>query len=188
MIGYIGAVGNRDIPQGNVGVVVKIVKFKHGFHRHRPSAVRNRPRPLISKLANPDVAPDEFLYHRIAGGRFDPYHCPPILGVTLPHLFADPDAVYTALAPVVQGFARQTRDAHYRQLFALLAQHRGGAAVWVERSGGSLLAVRTLASLFPQAGMVLLLRDGRDVVLSMQGYRPAPLMASLCVICTICLV
>ena len=133
-----------------------------------------RPGPLIRALANPDVAPDEFLYHRVDGGRFDPFRCPPILAVTLPHLFADPDRVFDALAPAIRAAPVQDRAAHTRHLITLLAAARGGAPrVWVERSGGALLATRSLGRLFPEAGMVLLLRDGRDTVLSMQRYKPA---------------
>lgn len=131
-----------------------------------------RPGRLQRKLVNPDAAPDEFLYHHVAPRRFDPYACPPILAVTLPHLFTDPDSVFDRLeGHFVAQPSRPLAD-HYRALFDRLAVETGRNH-WVERSGGSLIAARTLARDFPEARFVILLRDGRDVALSMQRYLPA---------------
>lgn len=130
------------------------------------------PTPVMRQLANPQSAPNEFLYHKVPEGRFDPFDCPPIQAVTLPHLFDDPDAAFDRLAQTVSGFDRQRRADHYRALF----EHLGavtGTKVWVERSGGTLMATQTLARQFPEAKFALILRDGRDVVLSMQRYKPA---------------
>nr|WP_303048830.1 sulfotransferase [Phaeobacter sp. HF9A] len=132
----------------------------------------SRPTPLLRQLANPSVAPEEFLYHRVARRRFDPDNCPPLLAVTLPHLFDDPDPVFDQLAPMICAAPRQRRADHYRHLFHCLAQD-SNASLWIERSGGSLLAAPTLNALFPEAKKVLLLRDGRDTALSMQNYKPA---------------
>ncbi len=130
------------------------------------------PTTIMRHLANPDSAPDEFLYHKVPGGRFDPFACPPVLAVTLPHLFEDPDAALDHLAQAVPSFGKQTRADHYRALIETLGvltkRH-----FWVERSGGTLLATSTLAESFPEAKFVLIRRDGRDVVLSLRNYKPA---------------
>lgn len=130
------------------------------------------PTPVMRHLANPDSAPSEFLYHKVSGGRFDPFDCPPILAVTLPHLSENPDAVFDRLARAVPQFPAQTRADHYRALIEMLGADMG-RRFWVERSGGTLLATAALAHSFPQAKFVVILRDGRDVALSMQNYKPA---------------
>lgn len=130
------------------------------------------PGRLQRKLANPDAAPDEFLYHRVPSGRFDPYACPPILAVTLPHLFDDPDSVFDRLELHFATRPLRPLADHYHALFHWLAAETGRRH-WVERSGGSLVATQTLAREFPEARFVILLRDGRDVALSMQHYLPA---------------
>lgn len=130
------------------------------------------PGRLQRKLANPDAAPDEFLYHRVPSRRFDPHACPPILAVTLPHLFDDPDSVFDQLEGHFATRPVRPLADHYHALFQWLAA-RTGRGVWVERSGGSLVAARTLTQEFPEARFVVLLRDGRDVALSMQRYLPA---------------
>ena len=61
--------------------------------------------------------------------------------------------------------------AHYRALFARLAQDAGGT-VWVERSGSSVDYVADLVRLFPDARFVHLHRDGAEVALSMQQHAP----------------
>ncbi|MDO5641506.1 MAG: sulfotransferase, partial [Paracoccus sp. (in: a-proteobacteria)] len=60
-----------------------------------------QPLPGMSRIGNPRTAPDEFLYHLVANPRHDPFHCPPLLGITLPHLDADPDAAFDALRPLL---------------------------------------------------------------------------------------
>ncbi|WP_208347542.1 sulfotransferase [Pseudaestuariivita rosea] len=134
-----------------------------------------RPTPLTRVLARPDVSPNEFLYHTVERRRFDVNNCPPILAVVLPHLFEDPDAVFDRLAKGFSTVPAQTRPDHYRHLFSLLMQETG-AKMWVERSGGSLLGTGIAAAAFPEARMALLLRDGRDVVLSMQQHKPLRFM------------
>lgn len=130
-----------------------------------------RPSPMVRALANPAASPSEFLYHTRPGGRFPPDNCPPLLAVALPHLSDTPDALFDRLAGIVPGFPVQSRAAQYQALFAALAGP--GQRVWVERSGGSLLASATLARAFPNARFIVLLRDGRDTALSMQAYKPA---------------
>ncbi len=134
-----------------------------------------RPDRGLSRVANPRAAPSEFLYGKVENPRFDPYHCPPILAVTLPHLLPQPDALFQALGPVMAARGRGALADHYRALFAELAAQMGGRRVWVERSGGSLAAAATLARMFPEARQAVLLRDGAETALSMRDYPAARL-------------
>ncbi len=131
-----------------------------------------KPTRLMRHLVNPNSAPNEFLYHTVTNQRFDPFNCPPILAVTLPHLFERPDEVFDDLAKEVAQLPEQKRSDHHRAVIDFLCV-RTGQGFWVERSGGTLLATAELARNFPEAKFVLMLRDGRDVTLSMQNYKPA---------------
>lgn len=93
---------------------------------------------------------------------------PGILLTTLPHLTEDHDALFDALAEEVCRSPQMTIGVHYRRLFDRLAEHFGKRQ-WVERSG-ALLWVDDLQSLFPDARFVHIVRDGRDVALSMQEH------------------
>ena len=150
----------------------------HAFRPRRVSGARfharlSTPSRAFSTIANPDAAPGEFLYGEVSRPAHDPYRCPPILAVTLPHLSDDPDALLEKLG--AEARERGTHDIadHYRALFAALSRHVGGRRVWVERSGGSLVAAGTLLAMFPEARPVLLLRDGPDTALSMRDYPAA---------------
>ncbi len=133
------------------------------------------PSAALSQLANPDIAPDEFLYGRVADPAHDPYACPPLLAVTLPHLSERPDDLFARLAAAAKARPDLPLADHYRALFADLAGEAGGKRIWVERSGGSLAAAGTLRGLFPEARPVLLLRNGADTALSMRDYPAARL-------------
>ncbi|MDP0926903.1 sulfotransferase [Paracoccus onubensis] len=137
------------------------------------------PSAAMSQVANPDAAPGEFLYGCMAGSAHDPWHCPPILAVTLPHLCDDPDALFDTLAARLAAAPRATLADHYRALFKELARQLGGREIWVERSGGSLVAAKTLRSMFPDAALVLLTRNGPETTLSMRDY-PAARLAIWC--------
>lgn len=156
------AAGARAFPQGQLT----------GAQFWRGLAQPNR---MISAVANPDRAPHEFLYGRVPAPRHDPWHCPPILSVALPHLSDAPDDLFDWLAERATAQPRQPVHDHYHALFATLARQRG-RNVWVERSGGSLAATRTLHRLFPDARFVLLTRNGPDTALSMRDY-PASRLA-----------
>ncbi|SEC59954.1 sulfotransferase [Rhodobacter sp. 24-YEA-8] len=131
----------------------------------------------IGALAgNPLRAPREFLYGCQERNRHDPFRCPPLLQVALPHLTDAPDDLFDQLAAEVAAFPRQSVADHYRQLFGAMAMARN-RRLWVERSGGSLVATRTLARLFPEARLVLLTRSGPETVLSMSDY-PATRLAA----------
>lgn len=137
------------------------------------------PSRAMAKVANPRAAPSEFLYGRVPSPAHDPFLCPPLLAVTLPHLSDDPDRLFASLAAPVRGRGTAPLADQYRALFADLAQAAGGRDVWAERSGGSLVAAGTLRAMFPEARPVLLLRDGAETALSMRDY-PAARLAIWC--------
>jgi len=58
---------------------------------------------------------------------------------------------------------------HYQALFGWLAW-RAGVTDWVERSGSSLDYAGDLLRVFPDACIVHLVRDGREVALSMRNH------------------
>lgn len=129
------------------------------------------PSTMAGKVGNPDTAPNEFLYHKVANRRFDPYRVPPILAITLPHLTLDPDKLFDELASVVPSWGRASIGTQYERLFAELRRHCGGD-FWVERSGGTLSSVGILREEFPEARYVYLYRDGRDVAMSIRDFFP----------------
>ncbi|MDQ7262059.1 sulfotransferase [Paracoccus sp. PS-1] len=137
------------------------------------------PSRAMSQVANPDAAPSEFLYGRVPQPAHDPWHCPPILAVALPHLSRDPDALFAALAAQMRRRPQAPLAAHYRALFQAMAQQIGGRRIWAERSGGSLVAAATLRGMFPDAALVLLTRSGPETALSMRDY-PAARLAIWC--------
>lgn len=155
-----------------------------GPHAFRPDVLSgaqfwrhlSRPSRALSKIGNPDSAPREFLYGQTPDPEHDPWLCPPILAITLPHLSDDPDALFRTLSQEVPAWPKRALAAQYRALFAVLARERGGRQVWVERSGGSLVAAGTLLEMFPEARPVLLTRSGPDTALSMRDY-PATRLA-----------
>ena len=155
-----------------------------GPHAFRPDVLSgarfwrhlSRPSRALSKIGNPDSAPREFLYGRTMDPEHDPWLCPPILAITLPHLSDDPDALFRKLSREVPAWPKRALAAHYRALFELLARQRGGRQVWVERSGGSLVAAGTLLEMFPEARPILLTRNGPETALSMRDY-PATRLA-----------
>ncbi|OKH90207.1 hypothetical protein LF95_10095 [Thalassospira sp. TSL5-1] len=135
-----------------------------------------QPSAALSQVGNPGVAPQEFLYGKVENPAHDPWLCPPILAITLPHLCDNPDGLFDQLSMTVPGWQRQSMASHYRALFSTLADHCGTRRMWVERSGGSLVAAGTLLHMFPEARPVLLLRNGADTALSMRDY-PATRLA-----------
>ncbi|BBK36372.1 hypothetical protein STAQ_14500 [Allostella sp. ATCC 35155] len=103
------------------------------------------------------------------GARFTVADAPPIALTTLPHLTDRHEALFDELAAIVPAMPERELSAQYRALFDHLGR-RSGRRVWVERSGGSLMFARKLLRLFPEARVVHVFRDGRDVALSMSGH------------------
>lgn len=156
----------------------------NAFRPSRPDGARfwshlATPSRAMSQVANPDAAPSEFLYGRVPQPAHDPWNCPPILAVTLPHLTDAPDAMFDALAGEMRLRQAAPLADHYRALFAAMGRQVGGRQIWVERSGGSLVATATLRDMFPEAALVLLARSGADTALSMRDY-PAARLAIWC--------
>lgn len=111
----------------------------------------------------------EFLYAFGPESRYQPYDIPPIMGSTLPHITDDAEDTWDELAPALRRRGREALADQYRFVFEWLAR-RYGKSVWIERSGGSLPFVPTLARMFPDARFVHIYRDGRDTALSMQRH------------------
>ena len=101
--------------------------------------------------------------------RFSPRDIPSILCTTLPRLTPDFESLYDELEPLVRARPRAGLADHYHFLFGWLCE-RLGRRVWVERSGGSLMFGRRLTTLFPEARVVHIYRDGRDTALSMSRH------------------
>lgn len=136
----------------------------------------SQPLPGMSRIGNPDTAPDEFLYHLTPDPRHDPWQCPPLLAITLPHLERDPDAGFDALQPAICNRPQAALEDHYLALFRALAARRDmPPQVWAERSGGSLAAAHVLTQMFPKARLIVLLRAGPDTALSLRDYVPGRL-------------
>ena len=103
------------------------------------------------------------------GARFTPRNVPPIMSTALPHLTHRHEALFDEMEPVVRSQPQQPPARHLRHLFTWLCE-RFGKDVWVERSGGSAAAAFRLSRTFPDARMIHLYRDGRDVALSMSRH------------------
>ena len=101
--------------------------------------------------------------------RFSPLNIPSILCRTLPHLTPDFESLYDEMEPVVRARPKAALADQYRFMFDWLRE-RLNRRVWVERSGGSLLFGRRLITLFPEARVVHIYRDGRDTALSMSQH------------------
>lgn len=100
---------------------------------------------------------------------------PSIVLTALPHLTADPVALYDLMQAETAGWPVRPIADHYRGLFGWLAD-RFGKKIWIERSGASLGRISRLLELFPEARFIHIVRDGRDVAISMEeecGFRLA---------------
>ena len=106
---------------------------------------------------------------------------PPLMQACVPHLTERPDDLYAALESATPEQPRRLLSEHLWWLFSMLAGGRRPAVV-VERSGGSLAYASALLTLFPQARVVHLYRDGRECAVSMSRharYRLAMIQAAL---------
>lgn len=112
------------------------------------------------------------------GARFTARDLPPVMAVALPHLTAEPEALFDELAATLPAWPRRPMAAQYEALFGHLGQ-RLGRRVWVERSGGSLIFAAKLMRLFPDARVVHVFRDGRDTAMSMAGHHNFRVMVAL---------
>lgn len=106
---------------------------------------------------------------------------PPLLMVAFPHLTDQPEALHEEFGAYVAGQPLAGCAAHYSGAFEWLCA-RFGRPAWVERSGGSTWFLADLLRCWPAARYVHLVRDGRNVAVSMSqrpGFRLAVLMADL---------
>lgn len=124
---------------------------------------------FVEKAQAAGQVPTELIYVHTAG-RYSLSDCPPILTMTLPALSDQPDELFDELAAIVPSWPRRRVTQHSRQLFEWLSA-RMGRQLWVERSGLSYWYVPDLRRGFPDAKYVHLLRDGREVLLSMMNMR-----------------
>ncbi len=127
--------------------------------------------PILRMMITPETMPNEFLY-RSDTGRFPIHNVPPILKMTLPHLSNNPDNLFESLSNTIPNQPKQSTQAHHAMFFQNLKSLCGGN-IWVERSGMSLMYARLLPQLFPEAKFIMLYRDGRDVAISLQAFKPA---------------
>lgn len=139
-------------------------------------AILAEPQPRQSILLRHGLQMAEVIYPW-SQGRFTPgTGLPPILQGLVPHLdVEDPDALFDDIGRAMSVRPVAAIAEHYRAFFSFL-MNRFDRRLWVERSGGSLRVVRRLIELFPEAKIVHVVRDGRDVALSMSrhiGFRMA---------------
>ncbi|WP_374443746.1 sulfotransferase [Stella sp.] len=148
---------------------------QEAFAHRRLSGARmwrilSRQSPALRAMIRDAGVMEEVLYPLgTPGARFGVEDLPPIAMTALPHLTDRHDALFDELATVVPAQPRRDLAEQYRFLFAHLGR-RFGRRVWVERSGGSLMFARKLLRLFPEARVIHVFRDGRDVAPSMAGH------------------
>ncbi len=94
---------------------------------------------------------------------------PWILGVTVPRLSDDPDALYDAIRAWLETQPARPPADQARALFAWLMA-RFGRSLWVERSGGALDYLRDLEASFPGARFLHIHRQGEEAALSMREH------------------
>ena len=129
----------------------------------------NTTRPAARAFLSSGLEVDEYTYPLGPNSRYTADNVPPIMGTTLPHLTEDHEELWDELSPHLRARGHDSLLRHYRFVFEWLARHFG-KQLWLERSGGSLLLVRTLARRFPDARFVHVFRDGRDTAMSMRGH------------------
>ena len=123
--------------------------------------------PLITVALQNRVEPSEFRYPIDEGHRFDREHgVPAVAAITLPHLGADPDAMYDEIVAFAERRPSATIGQHYAALFEWLRE-RLDRDLWVERTGGSLQYIPHLMEHFPGSRLIHLFRDGRETAISM---------------------
>lgn len=135
--------------------------------------VLTRPNVLASLLWRHHAEPSESLYPVDGAGRYDRSGVPAIAVTALPHLTSDVDELLDWLISNLDDDEVPPSVA-FTRLFDALAT-RFGRSSWVERSGSSLLYLRTLLDMFPRARVVHLHRDGASVAASMATHATARL-------------
>jgi len=104
------------------------------------------------------------------GARFDRKSGVPwVLGVTLPRLSNEPDALYDAVCAWLAQQPARPPAAHAAALFDWLMQ-RTARTVWVERSGGALDYLGDLDARFAGARFLHIHRAGEEAAISMREH------------------
>lgn len=148
---------------------------QEAFAHRRPTGpemwrVYSRQSPALRAMMQGGKVMDEVLYPLgTPGMRFHTADVPPIALVTLPHLTDRHEALFDDLAETIGALPRMDLAAHYQSMFDHLGR-KFQRRVWVERSGGSLMYARKFLSLFPDARVIHVFRDGRDTAMSMTGH------------------
>ena len=125
---------------------------------------------LTMALRRGEVVPEVVYPFGAPGSRHAPGEpIPWALGIAIPRISADPDALFDELLAFVESRPREPLAAHYREILAWLVC-RQGKRCWIERSGTSIEFLGELAEFFPGARFVHLHRDGREAALSMREY------------------
>jgi putative sulfotransferase len=91
---------------------------------------------------------------------------PPLMMQTLPHITRDYEALFDEIEAFVLSQEPVLLQQQYLRLFTWM-QQRFKRQAWVERSGGSLRFTQHFYGLFPDARFIHIVRDGRDVAVSM---------------------
>jgi hypothetical protein len=94
---------------------------------------------------------------------------PWVLGVTLPRLSDDPDALYDEMRAWLERQPARPPTAHATALFEWLME-RTGRSVWVERSGAALDYLGDLDANFAEARFLHIHRAGEEAALSMREH------------------
>jgi len=130
----------------------------------------NTPNHVIDMVLGKGYDAEEVTYPFRDGDRYrrgDPM--PWILTSTLGHLTDDPDALWDELRIELARRGEAPIGDHYRAFFGRLGD-RGGKSAWVERSGSSVDYLTGLLGVFPDARVVHIHRDGREVAMSMRNH------------------
>lgn len=128
--------------------------------------------PAVKETLGPVQNPVEFTYNLDApNSRYTLKNLPACLYMTLPHLTDDPDSLLDELEPVIRARPNAPLQNHYLFWFEWLRE-RMNKKMWIERSGASILMIKAMNRLFPDAKYIHISRDLRDVALSMQAFKP----------------
>lgn len=127
--------------------------------------------PVLRGAINPTRSPVEFTYEFGEDSPWTMKDLPACLYMTLPHLSAEPDALYRELEPVIKARPTAPMGEQYRFWFDWLTE-RHDKKMWIERSGNSITMVKALHRLFPDAKFVHIHRDGREVAMSIRNFMP----------------
>lgn len=130
------------------------------------------PSARTAALLRTRTEPSEFLYDIDHAPYTRSRGVPPLLEVTLPALYSDPDEAWLELEREVAVGALACpngSDPGLGSIFEFLAA-RAGKKHWIERSAGSYAWVTEVISAFPRARLIHLYRDGADTVTSMAHH------------------